>query len=320
LDLLKIIALSDVVIYLSAGKSINQNDVNLLTELSTKYLKTISNDLDKIALLDEANFDRRIAAQARNAGPALVIYHRRPNNEVDKLSDEQFQNLFDSKLPTFQNGGCFRNVLYTETVNVDFARDYTDLFEAPLARLVAHEIRSSYSMRKRKQPREILALTTKLCGIYKDDDAPYIDLAKFWYEQYTCPQTCLSCESGCQEGFNHQVCAVCQTKKCPIVEHHVGNYSHRSAKPCKKHAGVDNVVHMCKLCQDQGNGRREVKVRFYDDDYTDYLGLPYLRRLWLGDRYYCNEHGHIGESHVWFGLFKNDTSGFIYDEIMHKWE
>jgi hypothetical protein len=314
---LKIVAISDVVVYLSAGKSINQNDVNLLTELSTKYLKTVSNDMDKLLLNTGDKVDPKIIERAKNAGPSLIIYHRRANDEIDKLSDDQFQNLFNSKLPTYQNGGCFRSILYSETLHVDLARDYNDLFDSPLARTIAHEIRSSYSMRKRKHPKEILEITSKLCDIYSDD-APYIDLARYWYERYTCNARCLICNSRCREGYNHQICVECRTK-CSIVEHHACNFSHESHKPCKKHAQYSNVQHMCKLCLEQGIGRRKATIRNFDDSITDYIGLPYLKRLWRGDSYYCNEHGHIGTSHTYI-FIPNNTSNIIYDEITHQWE
>ncbi|XP_076068566.1 zinc finger FYVE domain-containing protein 1-like isoform X2 [Oratosquilla oratoria] len=287
--LLKVLAISDIVIYRTRSPRLQTDMYKFLHEASRAYTKYFKDDL--AAVSQRANYDD-------NFGPVAIIFHDTKNTSVltndasDRTPEEQLRENF-SKLKLKIDG--FRGLQY---VGMQSGMDDTDF--STIREKVTEEL-DNRRVRSPRKPGVVLdmikTINKKFSGDIQSNESAFPD------EYFTCPCICTSCSARCCLHMNH-------------AEHESSVKVHKAETKCKYQHQFDNKIYLCRKC-DIGGRRSVVVPKTSGAKDNTWLGLA--KYAWAGYVLECDTCGIIYRSRqYWYGNDEPDKTA-VCVEVEHVW-
>lgn len=286
--LLKVLAVSDVVIYRVKGERLQDDMFNFLGSASKSYIKHFQKDLLTVC---NRSIDPIKCADSIK-GPTLCIFHETRNTEPlgcynGKDVSEQIQDRFH-ELQLDIDG--FASLRYVGIQTIIPPTDFGQIRE-----VLNEEIKKNCN-RPQRSPHIVYltlkALNDKFTGAIKTSIEPL-----FPDQHLTCPTVCQSCEQRCSNSVGHLK----------------DNIPHFNNSKCRYQSQFENSVYICKVCAD--NGTPVVVTTNYTNDNQN-SWLKYALSRYTMD---CPVCGVIYRSkQYWYG--NNDPEKtVVYTETKHIW-
>ncbi|XP_030627573.1 zinc finger FYVE domain-containing protein 1-like isoform X2 [Chanos chanos] len=286
--LLKVLAVSDVIIYRTHTDRLHDDLFKFLGDASDAYLKFFTKELK--AATTRCGLDVPLST----LGPAVIIFHEtvhtkplgaeRPGESVDRQLQERFRRLgrFPEAFSSVQYHGT-----HTHTPPTDFG-GLQHCLNKQLDNNTTRSPRTPWVVFKALQ-----ALSERFNGEISDE--VLAQNCFFPDEYFTCPSLCLSCGSGCKNSMNH-------------LKEGIG---HEAKHRCRYSGHYDNRVFTCKACYERG---KEVIVVPKTSASSDSPWLGLARYAWSGRQYWYGNQDPVDTvvrteiQHIWPG-----SDGFLRD-------
>ncbi|XP_061698985.1 zinc finger FYVE domain-containing protein 1-like [Syngnathoides biaculeatus] len=291
--LLKVLAISDLIIYRTHADRLHDDLFKFLGDASEAYLKHFTKELK--AATTRCGLDVPLST----LGPAVIIFHEtvhtkllgtdKSQESVDRLLLERFKKV--SRFPE-----AFSSVQYLGTQTLTPPTDFCGL-QNKLEQLLDNN-----ATRSPRTPvvifKALLALSERFSGEIGDE---LVGHSCFFPDEYfTCSSLCLSCGSGCKNSMNHLREGVCHEAK------------HR----CRYSIHYDNRIYTCKACYEGG---KEVIVIPKTSASSDSPWLGLAKYAWSGYVIECPNCGVIYRSRqYWYGN-QDPVDTIVRTEIQHVW-
>ncbi|XP_018598130.2 zinc finger FYVE domain-containing protein 1 [Scleropages formosus] len=292
--LLKVLAVSDVVVYRTRAERLHNDMFQFLGSASGAYLRHFTPELR--ALSSRCGLEVPLSS----LGPAVIIFQETSRTrllgqdsnvpgEAEILLQKRFHDL----------GLCteaFSSVQYVGTVTITPPTDYSQLLEA-----IRQQVRNTAS-RSARQPAIVYsalkALSDRFCGEISDEK---VSLYSFFPDEYfTCSSICLSCSARCKNGMNHQKDGV------PHMADGLCQYTHQ----------YNNKVLICKRCYEAGREMIVVPKTSASSD-SPWIGLA--KYAWSGYVLECSSCGIIYRSRQYWLGNQDPESSVVRPEVKHVW-
>ena len=301
--LLKVLAISDVIIYRTRAERLHNDLFKFLSDASVAYLKYFTKELRTAA--SKLKLDT-----ISSLGPCCVLFHE--TNHTDVLCDEvdshghlktvthQLAERF-AKLDLSYN--AFSSIEYVGTrtcyntsnpssANTVVSTDFTKLAQTVRDLLRKDSVRPPRKLSSIYQVLKVL--NDKFNGVITKNQ-----ISTFADEYFTCSSVCLSCGKRCQNSTNHLKDGVLHgnTDKC--------HYDHQ----------YDNKVYVCKLCHESGKETVVIPKTAASND-NSLVGI--VKYTYSGYVLECPHHGVIYRSRqYWYG--NPDPESVVRTELKHIW-
>ncbi|XP_038621710.1 zinc finger FYVE domain-containing protein 1 isoform X1 [Tachyglossus aculeatus] len=291
--LLKVLAISDLVIYRTHADRLHNDLFKFLGDASEAYLKHFTKELK--ATTARCGLDVPLST----LGPAVIIFHEtmhtkllgsdHPPDMAEKLIQERFRQL--SRFPE-----AFSSIHYKGTRTYNPPTDFSGLRRAVEQQL------DNTTTRSPRPPgvvyKALKALSDRFSGEIPDDQMAHSSF--FPDEYFTCSSVCLSCGSGCKNSMNHGKEGV----------------PHEAKNRCRYSNQYDNRVYTCKACYEGG---KEVSVIPKTSASTDSPWMGLAKYAWSGYVIECPNCGVVYRSRqYWFGN-QDPVDTVVRTEIEHVW-
>lgn len=291
--LLKVLAVSDLVIYRTHADRLHDDLFKFLGDASDAYLKHFTKELK--ATTARCGLDVPLST----LGPAVIIFHEtvhtkllgsdKPSESAERLLQERFR-----KLGLFPE--AFSSIQYRGTRTHNPPTDFSGLLRSVEQQLDNNSTRSPRSagvIHKALQ-----ALSECFSGEIPDE---HLASNSFFPDEYfTCSSICLSCGSGCKNSMNH------------LREGVVHEAKHR----CRYSAHYDNRIYTCKACYESGKEVIVVPKTTASSD-SPWFGLAIY--AWSGYVIECPNCSVIYRSRqYWYGN-QDPVDTVVRTEIQHVW-
>ncbi|KAG7466365.1 hypothetical protein MATL_G00164100 [Megalops atlanticus] len=291
--LLKVLAISDLVIYRTHADRLHDDLFKFLGDASDAYLKHFTKELK--ATTARCGLDVPLST----LGPAVIIFHEtvhtkllgsdKPSESAERLLQERFRKL--GRFPE-----AFSSIQYRGTRTYNPPTDFSGLLRSLEQQL------DNNSTRSPRSPRVIFkalqALSDRFSGDIPDEHLAHNSF--FPDEYFTCSSLCLSCGSGCRNSMNHLREGV----------------NHEAKHRCRYSAHYDNRVYTCKACYEAG---KEVIVVPKTSASSDSPWLGLARYAWSGYVIECPNCSVIYRSRqYWYGN-QDPVDTVVRTEIQHIW-
>ncbi|XP_067943609.1 zinc finger FYVE domain-containing protein 1-like [Watersipora subatra] len=284
--LLKILAVSDVIIYRTAADRLHTDLFQFLGDASQAYSKHFRQELE----LRKSHAGHRLLQEM---GPAVIVFHEtKRTNTLDasakgKSGDEILRERFVSQDVDISS---FSSIKY---VGVKTTRNPTNF--APLISSLKKEI-ANCSVRSPRSPLIVYEMLKILNDKFKGDIYSHSPNS-FPDEFFTCASKCLACTNRCSLSMNHRA-------------------NHHFAGACKYVHTYDNRSYICKRCLEKGR-KNEVVPKTCASDDNSIVGVA--KYMLAGYVLECRECGVIYKSREhWYGN-KEPTESAVQTEIKHIW-
>ncbi|XP_066532530.1 zinc finger FYVE domain-containing protein 1 [Hoplias malabaricus] len=291
--LLKVLAVSDLVIYRTHADRLHDDLFKFLGDASDAYLKHFTKELK--ATTARCGLDVPLST----LGPAVIIFHEtvhtkllgsdKPSESAERLLQERFR-----KLGLFPE--AFSSVQYRGTRTYNPPTDFSGLLksvELQLDNTTTRSPRSASVIFKALQ-----ALSERFSGEIPDE---HLTSNSFFPDEYfTCSSICLSCGSGCKNSMNHLREEVC----------------HEAKQRCRYSPHYDNRIYTCKACYESGKEVIVVPKTTASSD-SPWFGLAIY--AWSGYVIECPNCSVIYRSRqYWYGN-QDPVDTVVRTEIQHVW-
>lgn len=323
--LMKILAISDIVLYRSRAERLHNDMFGFLAEASSAYWKYFSPELQA------ASERNSLGTPLSTLGPCVVIFHETQYTQIlgthlstskregmYYLQDEQIQTN-SVNITTEQPRGpdresvllsaeehiqkrfsdlrlspkAFSCIEYVGTQTVSPPTDFTGLQKH------VSELLCNNSVRAPRTPDIIISGLQILNETFSSDiesNRPSL----FPDAYFSCQKTCEACGSRCEQSVNHS-------------KHGI---SHSSTTKCKYLHSLDNQIYLCKRCYDQGI-EQIVENQVWSENESGWLG--FAKYAWSGSVIECPHCGVIYRSRErWYGNSPPEH-GAVKTENTHVW-
>ncbi|KAG0716251.1 Zinc finger FYVE domain-containing protein 1 [Chionoecetes opilio] len=287
--LLKVLAISDIIIYRTRAERLNTDMYKFLAEASRAYTKYFRADLEAVV---------RRAEGSCILGPPVYIFHdtRHTNVLTEEMSQKPEEILKENFTKQNMSIDAFNSLNYIGERNDGCDTDFSKIKKAVFDELTNMNVRSP------RQPKIILDMLDTINKKF-NGEIPSSELA-FPDEYFTCTSVCEACQARCCLFMNHS-------------EHHDGSKHHKAKRQCKYHHQFDNKMFLCLKCDHEGEQRLVVPKTSSARDST-WLGLA--KFAWSGYVLECEKCGIIYRSRqYWYGNEFPDRS-VVKEEFQHVWQ
>ncbi|XP_069806192.1 zinc finger FYVE domain-containing protein 1 [Dendropsophus ebraccatus] len=291
--LLKVLAISDLVIYRTHADRLHNDLFKFLGDASEAYLKHFTKELK--ATTARCGLDVPLST----LGPGVIIFHETVHTKLlgsekaSEIPEKVIQDRF-RRLGRFPE--AFSSIHYKGTRTYNPPTDFSGLRRSVEQQLENNTTRSS------RHPgviyKALKALSDRFSGEIPDDQMTHSCF--FPDEYFTCSALCLSCGAGCKNSMNH-----CKE-----------GVPHEASRRCRYSHQFDNRVFTCKTCYESG---REMNVVPKTSASTDSPWLGLAKYAWSGYVIECPYCGVIYRSRqYWFGN-QDPVDTIVRTEIQHVW-
>ncbi|XP_034018108.1 zinc finger FYVE domain-containing protein 1 isoform X2 [Thalassophryne amazonica] len=291
--LLKVLALSDVIIYRTRADRLHDDLFKFLGDASDAYLKHFTKELK--AITTRCGLEVPLST----LGPAVIIFHEtvhtkllgsdKPSESTERLLQERFRKL--GLLPE-----AFSYIRYCGTRTYNPPTDFSGLLcnlEQQLCNTTTRSPRCARVIYKALQ-----ALSDCFSGEIPDE---HMTGNCFFPDDYfTCASICLSCGLGCKRSMNH------------LKE----GLDHEAKHLCRYSAQYNNQIYTCKACYEGGQEVIVVPKATASSD-SSWFGLAVY--AWSGYVIECPNCAVIYRSRqYWYGN-QDPVETVVRTEIQHIW-
>lgn len=304
--LLKILAVSDIVVYRSRAERLHTDMFNFLGDASKAYSEYFTQELSKAA--ERCNLKISLS----NLGPALLIFHETQHtnplgntapspSETERergeraLSNISPEELIRRKFHSLKySPGAFSSTNYVGIRTKSPPTNFTSFVRK------VKDILSNNTVRAPRGPDVFLQALNALNRKFSGDIDPSLP-SSFPDQYFTCNTRCLACGARCEKGTNH----------------HLEKIPHLTRQRCKFTHQFDNKVFTCMLCFENGN-ESIVTPKTAASNSSAWSGLA--QYVWSGYILECKQCGVIYKSRqYWYGN-KEPTERAARTEIRHVWD
>lgn len=285
--LLKVLAVSDIVIYRTRAERLHNDLFSFLGDASRAYVQHFSKELK--ALKERCN----LACPISSLGPAVIIFHETLHTRP--LLQEENRSPLDHLKLRFQmleqDIDAFSALDYVGIQTVSLPTCFAELLNAVHRSLENSTVRT---VREVEVIYEMLKLLNEKFSGNLDKTVPNT----FPDQYFTCPTTCLSCGARCSKSMNH------------------GN-SHQCSTRCQYNHVFENKVFQCKGCYEKLGKDVQLEPQMSAKGDSPWLGAAYY--AWAGYVLECPGCGVIYRSRqYWYGN-KDPCETVARKEIVHVW-
>ncbi|XP_036339481.1 zinc finger FYVE domain-containing protein 1-like isoform X2 [Rhagoletis pomonella] len=285
--LLKILAVSDIVIYRTRSERLHSDMFEFLGSASEAFCLHFAQALQSLP----------VPGTAQTLGPAVIIFHETQHTNpldgsVAESAEDQLRKCFERHN---QKINAFSSVRYIGIQTPKHvATDYSKLKSAIKLEIANTTVRSP------RQPSVVFkamnALNTKFSGeIVEKSINPFPE------QFFTCPVRCEACNQRCQRSMGHLS----------------DGEAHMNQQPCNYQNQYDNKKYLCKICYKNG---KENVVTFSTQTKNDSSWSGLAKYAWKGGVIDCPSCGEIYRSRqYWFGN-KSPEETSVRSIIVHVWE
>ncbi|GAB6021662.1 Zinc finger FYVE domain-containing protein 1 [Chamberlinius hualienensis] len=285
--LLKVMAISDVVIYRSRAERLHSDMYQFLGDASKAFNNHFKQELK--AALDRC----RLECSVSQLGPYVIIFHETLHTNIltfdkQKPPEDIIRKQFQQMNLSFDAFSGFKYVGTKTQTTTDFCG---------LIKVIKKQIKQS-DVRSFRSPGVVFQvlhmLNNKFSGHIENT------IAEAFPDQYfTCSERCRSCGTRC----------------CNSTNHHFDDIPHDSGTKCKFQHQYQNRINLCKICYERGE-TVIVDQKVYSPDDSTWYGIA--KYAWSGYIIECVNCGIIYQSRkYWYG---NPTpSELLHTEIRHVW-
>uniref|UniRef100_A0A182N464 FYVE-type domain-containing protein n=1 Tax=Anopheles dirus TaxID=7168 RepID=A0A182N464_9DIPT len=284
--LLKVLAISDIIIYRTRAERLRTDMYKFLGTASKAFTKYFSGALQALDL----------PGPPQALGPAVIIFHETHNTEVLKEDDDgkKEEDILRERFAKLRlELSAFSSLRY---VGVRTAKPPTNY--EPLRMVWEKEIRNT-AVRSPRLPRVVFEALLALNNKFNGDLSP-LPFNAFPEQYFTCTTYCKSCDARCQLSMGH----------LELKE------DHRCGSSCKYQHQHENKVYLCNRCYVNG---RQVVVSIQTQKSTDSSWMGLALYAWSGSVIECPHCGEIYRSRQhWYGN-KSPEQNAVRTEIVHVW-
>ncbi|XP_050469652.1 zinc finger FYVE domain-containing protein 1-like isoform X1 [Bombus huntii] len=286
--LLKVLAVSDIVVYRTQSDKLNRDLFTFLGTASRAYSHYFQTALRAIGQR------KGVQDSLSTLGPSIIVLHEtkytKPliNNDIENAEDTLRTRFAQMKLEV----EAFSSIKYVGIQTANFTIDYELLQTAIKKELSNNTVRSA------RKPYLVYNTLKTLNEKFSEEIENFSIL--FPDQYFTCPTKCFSCGSRCNNSMGH------------LLE----GKPHSSNNRCRYQHQYENIVYICKKCYTNGN---EVQVMKRTQTQNDNSWYGLVKYAWSGDVIECPNCGEIYRSRqYWYGN-KSPEDSAIRTEIMHVW-
>uniref|UniRef100_A0A8C5QGD3 FYVE-type domain-containing protein n=1 Tax=Leptobrachium leishanense TaxID=445787 RepID=A0A8C5QGD3_9ANUR len=292
--LLKVLAVSDLVVYRTRAERLHNDMFQFLGNASKAYLRFFTPELK--ALSSRCGLEVTLSS----LGPALIVFHETSRTDIlghgsktPGQAEKELQKRFhDLGTPA----EAFSSLCYVGVKSVVPPTDFS-----PLQEVVKKQVMDT-STRSSRPPAHVFSALQRLSERFSDDiPEGQIHVTSFFPDEYfTCSLHCLSCRSRCKNRMNHLKDGV----------------PHQADGLCQYAHEYSNKVLICRRCYEEG---REVVVVPQTVAASDNQWLGLAKFAWSGYILECRVCGIIYRSRqYWYGNRDPDGS-LVRQEVRHIW-
>ncbi|XP_076648038.1 zinc finger FYVE domain-containing protein 1 isoform X1 [Halictus rubicundus] len=288
--LLKVLAVSDIVVYRTQSERLNTDLFKFLGAASRAYSHHFQTALQAVGQREG------VLNSLSTMGPSIIVLHEtrytQPlTNSETKTTEDILQTRFaEMELET----EAFSSMKYVGLQAANFIADYE-----PLHTAITKELNNT-TVRYARQPH----LVYNTLRILNDKFSGQIDnytTCLFPDQYFTCPVKCLSCGCRCINSMGHLRQGV----------------PHNSNNRCRYQHQYENLVYICKQCYSDGN---EVRVTKRIQSQNDNSWYSLVTHAWAGDVIECPRCRKIYRSRqYWYGNKDPEEEFAVRTEIIHVW-
>lgn len=289
--LLKVLTISDIVIYRTRSERLEDNLFTFLGDASRVYVQhfyqEIKNAFQRLPELSGHPFSE--------LGPVVIIFQETRDTEPLKQEANQTrENIIRSRFKTL--GLTTEAFSAIEYVGIQTLIRPTSFDQLKVC--VKRHIKNSFSRTPR--PISVIYTTLKVLNEKFDGDIEKTVPSMFPNQYLTCPTTCLSCNARCTNTMNH----------------HRDGVGHQCASKCVYQHQFNNHMVYCRACYERGE-EVEVTPKTCSSTESPWVGLA--KYAWSGYVLECPRCGIIHRSRqYWFGN-KETWESSVRTEIRHVW-
>ncbi|XP_055639521.1 zinc finger FYVE domain-containing protein 1-like isoform X2 [Toxorhynchites rutilus septentrionalis] len=284
--LLKVLAISDIVIYRTRSERLRSDMYTFLGNASKAYSKYFSAALQSL----------KLSEVPQCLGPAVIIFHETQNTEVLKEDDEgkKEEDILRERFAKMKlELTAFSSLRY---VGVRTNKHPTNFEQLRMA--LERELNNT-TVRSPRQPKVVFetleALNQKFNG-----ELSSVPHNTFPEQYFTCTTFCKSCEARCQLSMGHLS----------------AGEDHKYVGACRYQHQYENKVLMCNNCHTNG---RQVVVTQKTQTSCDSSWIGLAKYAWSGSVIECPHCGEIYRARQhWYGN-KSPEQDVVRTEIVHVW-
>jgi len=289
--LLKVLAISDIVIYRTRSERLEDNLFTFLGDASRVYVQHFFKEIrNAFQRLPELN-----GQSCSELGPVVIIFQETRDTEPLKQEvSHTRESIIRSRFKTL--GLTTEAFSAIEYVGIQTLVRPTN-FDA-LKVCIKRHIKNSAT----RAPRPISVIYTTLRTLNEkfNGDIEKTVPSMFPNQYLTCPTTCLSCNARCTNSMNH----------------HRDGLGHTTDSKCVYQHQFNNHILFCRACHERGEGVI-VNPKTCSSNESPWVGLA--KYAWAGYVLECPRCGIIHRSRqYWFGN-KDTWESSVRTEIKHVW-
>ncbi|XP_028417682.1 zinc finger FYVE domain-containing protein 1-like [Dendronephthya gigantea] len=293
--LMKILAISDVIIYRTKAERLHSDMFSFLGDASKAYLRHFSPELK--AAIERSQLNLPICL----LGPAVVIFHETHHTEIlgtqsndlgeTKSADELLKQRFAA---VKQDPQAFSSIKYVGTKTLNHSTDFQALFKTVI------ELTNDLSVRSRRPLGVIYDVLNHLNEKFKGEIENVVP-DTFPDSYFTCLTICQCCSTRCEGTMNHGR----------------DGTAHKSEKSCHYMTQFDNRYFTCNACYQRGKNNIVTEKTYADGD-GSLKGLA--NYAWSGYVLECPECGVIYRSRqYWYGNTEPEKT-VVRTHLKHVWQ
>ncbi|CAH1962256.1 unnamed protein product [Acanthoscelides obtectus] len=288
--LLKVLAVSDVIIFRTRAERLQRDMYSFLGGASKAYKDHFAASLQK-AMGENAS------GGGAGFGPGVVVFHETRHTQTLHESAGVTQSAEDILQATFAqlniSYDAFSFIKYVGINSGSGPTSFKELEIAVMDKLDSTEVRS------RRDAKYIYLTLKNLNDKFQNqltNETPQLYLPAF----FTCQEKCQSCHVGCKLSMGHKE----------------EGEPHCSDQNCLFQHQYQNCVYLCKACYKNGH-RTVVKPSYQSAQDSSWSG--YFSFVWSGYLIECSRCGIIYQSRKhWYGN-KNPEDCAVRIQVVHVW-
>uniref|UniRef100_UPI00398F878E zinc finger FYVE domain-containing protein 1-like n=1 Tax=Pristiophorus japonicus TaxID=55135 RepID=UPI00398F878E len=292
--LLKVLAVSDIVVYRTRAERLHNDLFHFLGHASQAYLRHFAGELR--AMSDRCGLEVPLSS----LGPAVIVFHETSNTKLlgsDSGTPGSAEQLLQKRFHELGlSTEAFNSVEYVGTRTLVPPTDFAGFLQA------AHRRANNTMTRSRRPPAIVYsalkALSERFNGEISDDRLP---TSSFFPDEYfRCSDVCLSCGARCNNSMNHLKDRV----------------PHLAVGRCRYTHQYNNKVLICRMCYERG---LEVIVVPKTSASTDSQWFGLAQYAWSGYVLECPNCGIIYRSRQYWIGNQDPEGSVVRPEIKHVW-
>ncbi|XP_064556326.1 zinc finger FYVE domain-containing protein 1-like isoform X3 [Drosophila montana] len=282
--LLKILAISDIVVYRTRSERLHSDMYEFLGTASKAFC---------------LHFTQALQAMGNGStlGPAVIIFHE---THYTKPLESSVEESAEDKL---RNSFALLNYETNAFSSLRYVGIQTDAKKSTNFKKISDALRLEIENTAVRSPRQPSVVFKAMKLLNQKFAGEIIEKAinPFPEQYFTCGAHCESCSRRCQRSMGHVS----------------DGESHFNTQPCNYQHQYENKLYLCKACYNNG---KEIVVSVRAQSQTDTAWSGLAKYVWKGDVIECPYCGEIYRARqYWYGN-KSPEASVVHVQVVHVWK